>query len=104
MYEPNIICLQSSNLVLIDPRTVGVGQVIRGWDEGLIGMCRNEKRTLTIPSHLAYGEFSHLCRPASMRNLIMTLARISRVWKRHTCQLCTGLRRGACRLRHQGSS
>ncbi|ETW80669.1 hypothetical protein HETIRDRAFT_410019 [Heterobasidion irregulare TC 32-1] len=37
------------------PLTLGVGQVIRGWDEGLIGMCRNEKRTLTIPSHLAYG-------------------------------------------------
>ncbi|KAI0949151.1 hypothetical protein AcW1_008844 [Taiwanofungus camphoratus] len=34
---------------------VGVGQVIRGWDEGLQGMCLNEKRTLTIPSHLAYG-------------------------------------------------
>ncbi|THH06064.1 hypothetical protein EW146_g9731 [Bondarzewia mesenterica] len=37
------------------PLTLGVGQVIRGWDEGLIGMCVNEKRTLTIPSNLAYG-------------------------------------------------
>ncbi|KAA1473957.1 hypothetical protein DENSPDRAFT_840500 [Dentipellis sp. KUC8613] len=37
------------------PLTLGVGQVIQGWDQGLIGMCVNEKRTLTIPSHLAYG-------------------------------------------------
>ncbi|KAJ7724471.1 hypothetical protein DFH07DRAFT_759068 [Mycena maculata] len=37
------------------PLTLGVGQVIKGWDQGLIGMCLNEKRTLTIPSDLAYG-------------------------------------------------
>ncbi|KAG2363319.1 hypothetical protein BDR07DRAFT_1356510 [Suillus spraguei] len=34
---------------------LGKGQVIKGWDEGLQGMCLNEKRTLTIPSHMAYG-------------------------------------------------
>ncbi|KAJ7158917.1 hypothetical protein C8R46DRAFT_1110768 [Mycena filopes] len=37
------------------PLTLGVGQVIKGWDQGLIGMCLNEKRTLTIPAELAYG-------------------------------------------------
>ncbi|GLB36981.1 putative FKBP-type peptidyl-prolyl cis-trans isomerase [Lyophyllum shimeji] len=37
------------------PLTLGVGQVIRGWDEGLVGMCVNEKRILTIPSNMAYG-------------------------------------------------
>ena len=38
---------------------VGVGQVIKGWDEGLKGMCLNEKRKLTIPAHMAYGQDPH---------------------------------------------
>jgi len=38
------------------PLTLGVGQVIKGWDQGLVGMCVGEKRTLTIPSDLAYGQ------------------------------------------------
>ncbi|KAG1771639.1 hypothetical protein EV702DRAFT_637403 [Suillus placidus] len=37
------------------PIKLGVGQVIKGWDQGLQGMCLNEKRTLTIPSDMAYG-------------------------------------------------
>ncbi|KAM4525453.1 peptidyl-prolyl cis-trans isomerase FKBP9 [Odontesthes bonariensis] len=34
---------------------IGEGRLIAGIDKGLQGMCVNERRTITIPPHLAYG-------------------------------------------------
>ena len=36
--------------------TLGAGQVIKGWDQGLINAKKGDKLRLTIPSDLAYGE------------------------------------------------
>merc|ERR1719203_388427 len=34
---------------------IGIGQVIKGWDQGLIGLCKGAKATIVIPPDMGYG-------------------------------------------------
>ncbi|KUK77537.1 MAG: Peptidyl-prolyl cis-trans isomerase [candidate division WS6 bacterium 34_10] len=45
--------------------TLGIGQVIQGWDQGIVGMKVGEKRKLEIPSELGYGETGQGSIPAN---------------------------------------
>jgi len=41
------------------PLHVGSGFAIKGWEEGVQGMCLGSKRKLTIPPEMAYGKRGH---------------------------------------------
>lgn len=53
-----VLCLLvcSHNRMRTYDTYVGIGWLIPGMDQGLLGMCVGEKRIITIPPFLAYGE------------------------------------------------
>ncbi|KAL1921353.1 uncharacterized protein VTP21DRAFT_11069 [Calcarisporiella thermophila] len=59
---------------------LGMGQVIKGWDQGLQNMCIGEQRKLIIPPDLAYGEggFGSLIPPKSTLVFEVELVDINR--------------------------
>ncbi|WP_040806109.1 FKBP-type peptidyl-prolyl cis-trans isomerase [Nocardia concava] len=43
--------------------TLGAGQVIKGWDQGLVGIQQGTRRLLVIPPDLGYGQGGHGIKP-----------------------------------------
>ncbi|EUB54992.1 FK506-binding protein [Echinococcus granulosus] len=60
--------------------TVSAGQVIAGWEEGLIGTCEGERRRLRIPSSMGYGErgYGNLIPPDSDLEFDIEMVRIDK--------------------------
>lgn len=63
--------------------------MIKGWDEGLLGMCVREKRKLTIPSGMAYGDVV-LALGAEMGTDKLT-DRLTRIWQYYTTRFGIGI-------------
>lgn len=52
---------------------IGTGRVIKGWDQGLMGMRVGGTRKLFVPAHLAYGERQIGAHIAPNSNLIFEI-------------------------------
>ena len=59
---------------------LGAGDVIKGWDQGIVGMSVGQKRRLVVPPHLGYGKrgCSPDIPPNSTLHFIVTLKKITR--------------------------
>lgn len=60
--------------------TLGIREVIKGWDKGLKDMCSGEKRKLIIPPALAYGKEGKGTEALSL----FTVCRLSCMWVQYT--------------------
>jgi FKBP-type peptidyl-prolyl cis-trans isomerase len=56
----------------------GTGRVIKGWDQGLLGMKEGGKRELYVPAELAYGErqVGALIKPHSPLRFVIELLEV----------------------------
>ncbi len=52
---------------------IGTGRVIKGWDQGLMGMRVGGKRKLWVPAALAYGERGMGARVPANANLLFEI-------------------------------
>ena len=58
--------------------TVGAGQMIAGFDSGVVGMAVGEEKTLTLPPEEAYGESSAINNhPLAGKTLIFKITLVS---------------------------
>ena len=53
--EPGMQFDSSRDRDVLAAMTIGVGQVIQGWDKGLIGLCKGAKAILVVPPEMGYG-------------------------------------------------
>jgi FKBP-type peptidyl-prolyl cis-trans isomerase FkpA len=57
--------------------TLGIGQVILGWDRGLVGMKAGSTRTLAIPYDLGYGKAGSLPKIPGYAGLLFEVKLVS---------------------------
>lgn len=63
--------------------TLGIREVLKGWDKGLQDMCSGERRKLTVPPALAYGKEGkgrtghlHLSHPRVLQHHLLSTGKI----------------------------
>ena len=62
---------------------IGVGQVIKGWEEGVLGMCIGEKRRLIVPPALGYGDQGNDHDTFLLLQSLMTISYFLRRWRHY---------------------
>ena len=75
---------------------LGAGKVIKGWEKGVRGMCVGERRKLTIPSDLAYGEQGYgdsipagsTLQVSALLHLTVLRTSVGHFWNHRLCPAC----------------